>query len=111
MKMSKTLVLTACLVLASSSAFAFDPEGGDSDKGKEAFATCRECHDGGKAKNLSPAHKTKKQWSRYFAKDFKKLKRKMPDFDSAGYDDAFLEDVHRYLVDHALDSDKPQTCD
>ena len=111
MKVAKIIVLGSIMVMSSSIALAFNFDGGDLAKGKDSFTVCRECHDGGKAKNLSPAHKTKKQWFRYFSKDFKKLRRKMPDWDSYGYSEEFLEDVYRYLVNHALDSDKPQTCD
>jgi len=111
MKRYSMAVIAALMLLPTHLAFAFNPDGGDPAKGKDAFAVCRKCHDGSKAANLSPAHKTKKQWARYFEEDFAKLKKKMPEWDSWGYTNEFLEDVYRYAVDHALDSDKPQTCD
>lgn len=111
MKMYRIGMIAALALLPASLAFAFNPEGGDPEKGKDAFGVCRKCHDGGKATNLSPAHKTKKQWERYFEEDFAKLKKKMPEWDSWGYTNEFVENVYRYAVDHALDSDKPQTCD
>lgn len=111
MKMYRTAVMTVLLLLPTSLALAFNPDGGDAVKGKESFAVCRKCHDGSKATSMSPSSKTKKQWGRYFENDFEKLKKKMPEWDSWGYTTEFLEDVHRYAVEHALDSDKPQTCD
>jgi len=111
MKMYRTTLMTALLLATTSLAFAFNPDGGDPAKGKEAFGTCRKCHDGSKATSMSPSSKTKKQWERYFENDFEKLKKKMPEWDSWGYSNEFLENVYRYSVDHALDSDKPQTCD
>lgn len=111
MKMS-TMAIISALVLLPASALAFNPEGGDPAKGKEAFtANCRKCHDGKKATNLSPGSKTKKQWERYFENDFEKLKKKMPEWDSWNLGNETLENIYRYAVDHALDSDKPQTCD
>jgi hypothetical protein len=109
--MYRTAVITALLLLPASLAFAFNPDGGDLAKGKESFTVCRKCHDGSKATSLSPSSKTKKQWGRFFEEDMAKLKKKMPEWDSWGYTNDFLENVHRYVVEHALDSDKPQTCD
>jgi cytochrome c553 len=111
MKFRNAVATTGAFLMLFGTAYAFDMEAGDANKGKETYQKCRRCHDGGKAKNLSPAHKTKKQWHRYFKKDFKKLKKKMPDFSSFGYSDTELQDIHQYLVGSALDSEKPQTCD
>lgn len=111
MKTYRTAIITALLLLPAAFVFGFNPEAGDPAKGKVSFGVCRKCHDGSKATNLSPSSKTKKQWGRYFENDFEKLKKKMPEWDSWGYTNEFLEDVHRYAVEHALDSDKPQTCD
>jgi hypothetical protein len=111
-KIVRNVVVTALIGLFATTAQAFDPEGGDSAQGKDAFTSkCRSCHNGSKAVNLSPAQKTQKQWSRYFAKDFKKLKKKMPDFDSYGIPEKELEHILAYLVSGALDSAKPQTCE
>lgn len=111
MKQLLTALIIGALAFGVGTATAFNPDGGDAGQGKEDFKKCRACHDGNKAKTLSPSGKTKKQWGRYFKDDFKKLKKKMPDFDTYGISAAQLENIHRYLSDHALDSDKPQTCD
>ena len=111
-KIVRNVVVIALIGLFTTTAQAFDPEGGDASLGKSAFTTkCRSCHNGSKAVNMSPAQKTQKQWNRFFAKDFKKLKRKMPDFDSYGIPEKELEHILAYLVNGALDSAKPQTCE
>ena len=111
-KIVRNMVVIALVGFFTTTAQAFDPEGGDPVQGKYDFASkCRSCHNGSKAVNLSPAQKTQKQWSRFFAKDFKKLKKKMPDFESFGIPEKELEHILAYLVGGALDSAKPQTCE
>lgn len=111
MRFFRIASVMAALLLAVGSAQAFDPEAGDGTKGKEDMKQCRKCHDGSTAVKLSPSGKTKKQWGRYFKSDYKKLQKKHADWDSLGYSTELLQNVHRFLVEHALDSDKPQTCD
>ncbi len=112
MKVFKVAAILIGFMFAAGIAQAFDMEAGDAAKGKDQLNTkCKTCHDGSKAKKISPAAKTKKQWGRYFDKDQKKLKRKHADWDSLGYSMDTLHNVHRYLNSSALDSDKPQTCD
>ncbi len=112
MKVFKIAAILTGLMFAAGMAHAFDLEAGDPVKGKEALvAKCKVCHDGSKAKKVSPASKTKKQWGRYFSKDQKKLKRKHADWDSFGLSIDTLQNIHRYMNASALDSDKPQTCD
>lgn len=111
-KIVRKVVVIALIGLFATTAQAFDPEGGDPAEGKGIFnEKCRSCHNGSKAVNMSPAQKTQKQWGRFFAKDFKKLKKKMPDFDSFGIPEKELEHILAYLVAGALDSAKPQTCE
>ena len=111
-KTVRTAIAITLIGLFASTAQAFDPEGGDAAKGKTIFANqCRKCHNGAKAVNLSPAQKTIKQWDRLFDKDFKKLKKKMADFDSFGVAEADMEHILAYLKGGALDSAKPQTCE
>ena len=110
----KSVVITsivAAFFLVGTAVQGMDLEAGDSAKGKEELKICRECHDGTKASKLNPSSKTKKQWARYFKEDAKKLAKKHDDWAGLGYADEMLQNVHRYLSGHALDSDKPQTCD
>jgi len=111
MKLSRIFAITMALALSVSVAHGFDPEAGDAGQGKEDWKKCRDCHDGSKGEKLSPSAKTKKQWGRYFNDDYAKLKKKHADWDSFAYSTEFLQNVHRFLNEHALDSDKPQTCD
>ncbi|MCF8105838.1 MAG: cytochrome c [Desulfohalobiaceae bacterium] len=81
---------------------------GNGRKGKYLYRkSCRSCHDGGSAAELSPNSQTQAQWQRTFAKyerlecaeEWKKLER----------DD--LTDIYTYLYDHAYDSPQPATCE
>jgi len=103
-------LITVCLFVVST-AHGIDPEAGTSAQGKEDIGQCRQCHNGEATKKLNPSSKTKKQWARYFKDEFKKLKRKHSDWASYEYKTDLLQNIHRYLNAHALDSDKPQTCD
>lgn len=106
MRLFKLVSVVATLGLAIGTAQA-----GDAGQGKAEINKCRACHDGRQAVKLSPAGKTRKQWGRYFKDDYKKLVKKHVEWESFGYSDEMLQEVQRFLVEHALDSDKPQTCD
>ena len=110
MKRFSLLLLVAGFTFLTANANAIDLDAGDAVKGKDAMTSCRTCHDGGSAKKISPAHKTMKQWVRYFDKDLKKLRRKHNDWDSYGYSDNSLQDTFQFLYAHALDSAQPKTC-
>lgn len=96
--------------LAASGEEKFDPELGSALKGRYVFRKCLACHKKNKGPSISPGEKTKKTWSRYFARDFKKLKRVMPEFDNYKYTVKQMEDLHQFLRKYALDAAKPKTC-
>ncbi len=111
MKFVKFASICAAVLLAAGTAQGFDPEAGDGNKGKDDVAKCKACHDGTKTAKLNPGSKTKKQWSRFFEEDQKKLVAKHADWATFGLSNDQLQNIHRFLVERALDSDKPQTCD
>lgn len=111
MRFIKVASIFAALLLAVGTAQGFDPEAGDSAKGKDDIAKCRTCHDGSKTAKLNPGAKTKKQWTRYFDDDQKKLVSKHADWASLALTADQLQNIHRFMIERALDSDKPQTCD
>ena len=77
-------------------------------KGKFFFKkTCKSCHgskdDGGE---VTPMSKTIKQWERAFKKDkhYKGAKY------STDFDATQLIHIKHFLINHAADSDQPETC-
>ena len=76
-------------------------------KGKYFFKkTCKSCHgkkdDGGE---VTPMSKTIKQWERYFKKDKHGEKKLSEEFEAEQ-----LIHVKFFLINHAADSDQPETC-
>lgn len=82
-------------------------EGSDS-KGKYYFKkTCKTCHDkDGDGGELTPISKTIKQWERVFKKD----KHFEEETLSATFDAIQLIHIKTFLINHAADSDQPETC-
>lgn len=83
-------------------------EGGNPKKGKYLYKkSCRTCHgDGGEATTLTPMSKTQTQWERYFQKDAHPNKAEA----WKTFSEQDLKDVQQYLINHAVDSDQPETC-
>ena len=80
---------------------------GSDKKGKYFFKkTCKSCHakkgDGG---DITPISKTIKQWQRFFRKDTHTEKKL-----SEEYDAEQLIHIKTFLMNHATDSDQPETC-
>jgi cytochrome c5 len=80
---------------------------GSDKKGKYYFKkSCKECHgkdgDGGE---VTPISKTIKQWERYFKKDKHGEKNLSKEFDAEQ-----LIHIKTFLINHAADSDQPETC-
>jgi cytochrome c5 len=109
----KKIVLALALVVGFTYAYALDQNKGDVAKGKQLYReVCRSCHDGSKAKKLTPMHKTMAQWKRLFDNDMAKLKEKHQgneQFNKISSDD-FVH-IYRFVMEGALDSEQPQTCD
>ncbi len=76
-------------------------------KGKYFYKkTCKVCHGKkGKGGELTPMSKTIKQWERFFKKD-KHTKKKL----SEEFDEVQLIHIKAFLINHAADSDQPETC-
>ena len=80
---------------------------GSDKKGKFFYKkTCKSCHgkdgDGGE---VTPISKTIKQWERYFKKDKHGENKLSKEFDSTQ-----LIHIRTFLINHAADSDQPETC-
>ena len=81
---------------------------GSDKKGKYWFKkSCKSCHgkdgDGGE---ITPISKTIKQWERYFRKD----KHTGEEMLGATFDAEQLIHIQTFLINHAADSDQPETC-
>lgn len=96
---------------ASSGSTKFDMSAGSDRKGRYTFRKCLSCHKKNGVPVISPADRTKKAWSRFFERDFRKFKRYMPKFDTYKFSVGQMEDLHQFLVKYALDSEKPKTCE
>lgn len=89
----------------------FDMNGGNAGKGRYIFRKCLSCHKKKNAPVISPADRTRKAWSRFFERDFKKFKKYMPDFDSYNFSISQMEHLHQFFLKYALDAEKPKTCE
>lgn len=89
----------------------FNASAGDSSKGRYVFRRCLTCHKKSDAPIISPADRTKAAWDRYFANDFKKFKKDMPKFDTYGFTVEQMEHLHQFVLQYALDAQKPKTCE
>lgn len=94
-----------------SSSKKFDMNAGNAGKGRYIFRKCLSCHKKKNAPVISPADRTRKAWSRFFERDFKKFKKYMPDFDSYNYSISQMEHLHQFFLKYALDAEKPKTCE
>lgn len=83
-------------------------EGGNPKKGKFLYKkTCRSCHAAGsEGQALTPMSKTQAQWDRHFQKGTHPDKAKT----LKGLSEQDLKDIQQYLINHAADSDQPETC-
>lgn len=84
------------------------PVKGSVSKGKYFFKkTCKSCHakdaEGGE---VTPMSKTIKQWERYFEKDDHHGEQTL----SKTFDAEQLLHIQTFLINHAADSDQPETC-
>jgi len=89
----------------------FDMKAGNAGKGRYIFRKCLACHKKNKAPVISPADRTRKAWSRFFERDFKKFKKYMPKFDTYKYTVSQMQHLHQFFLKYALDAEKPKTCE
>lgn len=112
--MKKLVLAIFCgVVLLSLNAVALDRKAGNIEKGKVLFKEkCKTCHNGKKAKKLTPARKMRAQWKRYLKDDMKKLARKHAKKEvTVKLNKEELNNLWAFVYVGAMDSEKPQTCD
>ena len=103
-------ILTVLLTLAWMG-ISFSEEGlsneGNDRKGKYLYKkSCRKCHDGSSATELSPNSKTQAQWQRTFEKqDRIQCKEEWKSLSESD-----IKDIYTYLYNHGYDSPQPATC-
>ncbi len=102
------LALLCCMAFLSTSLIMAEGEG-SAKKGKFYYKkSCKECHaEDGEGGEVSPLSKTMSQWERYFRKGVHNNKtEKLEDVVPAEQ----LIHIETFLVNHAADSDQPETC-
>ncbi|MGW8322827.1 MAG: hypothetical protein ACWGSD_14855, partial [Thermodesulfobacteriota bacterium] len=116
-KTGKTILIVFCATLAalflatlalSTAALAEKKEGSDK-QGKFLFRSkCKECHwpeeEGGE---VTPMTYTQAQWKSFFERNKHKRKK---DVWTEMFTPAELVDIKTYLINHASDSEQPETC-
>jgi hypothetical protein len=100
------LFLTASVL--STETFAEDKKGSDK-QGKFLFRSkCKECHwpeeEGG---DVTPMTYTQAQWKSFFERNKHKRKK---DVWTEMFKPEELVDIKTYLINHASDSEQPETC-
>jgi len=109
MKKKLTIAFVIALVLAFAASTVF---AANARKGKRTWKkNCRvACHDGSKAKALSPVSKKQSQWKALFDNNHAKIDAAHKGLDVKALKDADWANMYDYLYGHALDSDQPETC-
>jgi len=93
----------------AENARVFDRAAGDSVKGRYVFRRCQTCHKNNNGPIISPADRTIAVWERFFINDFQGFKRTMPEFDTYGFTVEQMEHLHRFVLQYALDGQRPKT--
>jgi cytochrome c553 len=101
--MKKPIALFLCMLMLGASTITAAASG-NPKKGKHLYKnSCKSCHNEGSSK-LTPMDKTQAQWSRFFEKN-----QHEPEV-LKGLSEKDLQDIRQYLINHAADSDQPETC-
>lgn len=102
------MALLCCAAFLSTSLIMAEAQG-DDKKGKAYFKeSCKSCHaKDGEGGEVSPLNKTMSQWERYFKKGTHNNKTEKLE-DVVPVDQ--LIHIETFLVNHAADSDQPETC-
>jgi len=105
-KIIASLMVALFVVSIVGIALASKPEG-NFRKGKFLYRkSCRSCHDGAQAKDLSPADKTQAQWVELYNDT-----GQIPCSDKwDGVTEQDLTDIFTYMHDFAKDSPTPAKC-
>jgi len=126
MRSIRRIVLTAVVCAAAVAAFAAEP---DADKpkpldGKALFKTnCKVCHDTkAAAGEYTPMTLIQEQWEEFFTGPYAEVHGQVAAPAAADkpeqaalkvtdvIDEATLEAIRKFCVDHAADSEQPMTC-
>ena len=104
-----TLAAVFLATLALSTAALAGEKGGSDKQGKFLFRSkCKECHwpeeEGG---DVTPMTYTQAQWKSFFERNKHKRKK---DVWTEMFTPAELVDIKTYLINHASDSEQPETC-
>lgn len=99
------------LIFAFVFFFAFFA-GKKATSGKELFKeTCRSCHiEGGKAKAISPSDKIQSQWERFFKEEFERVHKDLKEPVMEKITKEEMDAIKKYVIEHAADTEKPETC-
>jgi cytochrome c553 len=102
------LLFVALIALSAGPALA----GPNPNRGKTIYKnTCKTCHaKNTEAKELTPISKTIAQWERFFAKGIDGCLQKVETKTGKKLTESDVEDMKFFLVSHAADSDRPETC-
>ena len=109
-KILGTILTISLIVSFVCIAFGANPftTDGNERRGKYMYRkSCRACHDGSGAVDLSPNSKTQAQWERTFGK-YERLDC-IEEWNKLKHDD--LNSIYTYLYSHAYDSEQPATCE
>jgi hypothetical protein len=103
------IILAVLVAVGISVGLAVAADGGNAKKGKYLWKTnCKVCHvEGAEGGVLSPSTKTIKYWSDFF--DTKNAKAAIEE-KCKKFPEANLKDIRQYTIEHAKDSDQPETC-
>ena len=109
MKRAKAILVFCCILSFLATGLIMADAKGSDRKGRFYFKkTCKPCHvkdaEGG---YVTPVSKTMAQWDRYFKKGTHNNKTEK--IEEAIPADQVIH-IHTYLVNHAADSDQPETC-
>jgi cytochrome c5 len=111
-------IFSAIVLIAAAAAFVRPAGAGEkAPDGKALYKqNCRVCHDKGSANGeYSPMSLIQDQWQSFFKT---RLEAAHKDVKAPGSDKKLLESlspeeikaIHKFCVDHAADSEQPQTC-
>jgi hypothetical protein len=118
MKRLKLTIIVFWVISGISLTTSFDvTASGDKDTGKELFKqNCRVCHEKNSPNGeYSPLSLTQDQWKSFFKNKFaekhkdvvlQSANKKLLEYLTAKN----IETIQKYCVDHAADSEQPQTC-
>lgn len=110
----KIKLVLALMIAAAMTIFGIGPvvAGPNPNKGKTLYkSTCKACHvKNGEAKDLTPISKTISQWEKFFEKGIAGCVKKVETKTGKALTPQELEDMKFFLVSHAADSDRPETC-